>query len=231
LLVIGRQMGRNDDTSTNSLTTNAMAVADAVEEFAQRGKPVMYVHYSRDATDLTKALFSRVLNIDPDVANNYWVQAGLQNFTHAQAAATMDPPIMALKRAIDSVFDGASNASGMALTENEYLPCFGSQNTWWSATCTAGFDYKVREAVKTMRNYVRGLDQSAVDLFPVDDPLRLYTPREMRVAVLLGDKARERIQYPFNRTDRFAFVNAMFGDAAVLYRRSRGPAQPNLGEL
>lgn len=230
LLIIGRQIGNSDDTATNSAATNATAVTDAVEAFARRGKPVMYVHYSRTATELTTALFKRILGLGAQVANNYWIQAGLLNMTRSQAAAT-ETSIVALKRAIDSVFDGTSNASGVALTEAEYLPCFASVNTWWSAPCTAGFDYKVRDALKALRTYLMGVDENAVDLFPVDDPQGLYTPREMRVAVLLGDKARERIAYPFNRTDQFAFVNAMFGDAAVLYRRSRGPPQADLGTL
>ncbi len=232
LLIIGRQMGRSDDAAANSATTDAIAVADAVEAFARRDKPVMYVHYSRDATELTKALFTRVLGINPEVTTNFWLNSGLLDLNRTSAPSSASSTIVALQRAINSVFDGAGNASGVALTADEYLPCFVEDaNTWQRATCTAGFDHKVRKALLSLRSYVMGLDRNSVDLFPIDDPKGLYTPREMRIAVLLGDKARERIVYPFNRSDMFDFVNAMYGDASVLYRRSQGPVQNDLGSL
>jgi hypothetical protein len=72
VLVIGRQMGRNDDDDANSATTDVDAVAEAVEAFSRAGGAVLYVHYSRDQTPLSTKLFRDVLGIGVDVENNYW---------------------------------------------------------------------------------------------------------------------------------------------------------------
>lgn len=52
-----------------------------------------------------------------------------------------------------------------------------------------------------------------------------------QLLVLLGDKARANVTYPFRATNVTSFVRAQFSDASVLYRRKRGPAQSDLGSL
>ncbi len=231
LLVIGQQVGRNDDTAANSATTDTIAVADAVEAFARRGKPVLYVNYYYD-TPLSIALFTRVLGLSTSSGDNFWVQAGLLNQTRDIAdgirAETLLP---GLQRAADCTFD-LTNSTGMNLDVNDFLPCYRPGGQSWSVECNREpFNTKIRNPLLSLRDQIRTFDDGGRDLFPLNDPIDTSLPVHLKIAVLLGDKARERVAYPFNRTDRFALATSMFGDATVLYRRRSGPAQLDLGSL
>jgi hypothetical protein len=223
LLVIGQA----DDAGTN-----ATAAVEAVEAFARRSKPVLYVHHYYIPTPLSAALFTRVLGLSSSSGDNYWAQAGLLDQTRDVAdtirAETLLP---GLKRAADCTFD-LTNSTGMNLEVDDFLTCYRGGGQSWTVECNREpFNTKIRTPLLSLHNKLRTFDDGGQDLFPLDDAVDASLPFHLKIAVLLGDKARERVTYPFNRTDRFALATSMFGDAAVLYRRRYGPAQLDVGSL
>lgn len=230
-LIVGSQMGKDSDAAANSNITDATAVTDAVELFARHGKPVMYVHFSSDPTQLAFSLFSRVLGLSQRWGDNYWEHTRLENVTSAVTDALRSETILAgLQRATRCTFD-LTNTTGINLEVEDYISCYRGGGQSWSVECNQEpFNSKIRQPLLTVRDTLRQLDESGRDLFP-QDASDAYQPEYLKIAVLLGDKARERIFFPFNRTDRFALATTMYGDATVLYRRRFAPAQSNVGTL
>jgi hypothetical protein len=146
LLVIGRQMGQEDDTAANSATTDASAVTADVAAFSRAGGSVLYVQYDGTANTLSNKLFTDVFGISTSVSDNYWRNAGLLRANQTVSSYTSSP-LTDTVRMVSSVFDGAGNASGHAVSLSEISPCITSTATTWaslSAMCTACWRYKVR---------------------------------------------------------------------------------------
>ena len=223
LLVIGQA----DDAATN-----VTAVMAAVEDFARRSKPVLYLHYYYIPTPLSTALFTRVLGLSSSFGDNYWARAGLVNQTRDIADAIRGETLLpGLKRAADCTFD-LTNSTGMNLDLEDFMPCYRPGGQSWTVECNREpFNTKIRRPLISLRDKLNSFDDGGQDLFPLNVDADASLPVHLKIAVLLGDKARERVAYPFNRTDRFALATSMFGDASVLYRRRYGPAQLDVGSL
>lgn len=226
LLIIGRQMGKNDDTAAPDTTTDAAAVASTVRAFMQRGKPVLYMHYYRDDTALTTALFD-LMGLGPS-STNYWDNSGLQDSdgTIASASASSGGPLGAVAIALDTVFGVTP------LVAADMTACINSASIWTSCS-TESFQAKLARGMVALRDMLRGYDTSGLSLF--DLPGR----QGLKLLVLLGDKYRTihtdpdavSLTYPFSSTAYDRFAATVFADASVLYRRARAPAQHDLGTL
>ena len=224
LLVIGRQMGTEDDSSANSPTTDPQFVANAVRNYSSHGGAVLYVHYYKGSNDLATALFSQVLKIDTrtnDNNDNY----KLVNYNLASVAGPI-PSTTAFSR-ISNLVDGVFNPSSPnALNSSDLYPCLTSEGSTWNNCQQPGFVTKVKDNCNWLQSAVGNFDQSGIDLFGPTDESLLF-----KLAVLLGDKARDKIQYRCNYTDINQFSLKMYGETSMLLRRKLTPAQPDGGSL
>ena len=215
-------MGKEDDSAANNATTDAAKLGADISAFSSKGGAVLFVQYYTGHNDLLDAILG-VLGVSKVLDWNYWAGAKLDAAT--RPASPPIPEVTNLKRAIDSVFDAKTNATGVALAMADYMPCVNSRE-WPNHMCTDAWLYKNGRALLTLKSMIESLDDGDVDFFASS-----YTPSYLKVAALLGDKARQLISYPFWVTDIPSFVLNMYADSSIVYRRSTAPRQPDLGSL
>lgn len=206
LLVIGRDQGPN--------TYDGAVVMQAVSDAQAHGIPVLYLHHYRDANDLA----SRLLNYFGLTQNsNYWGIEGLNAFDPSTLPAV--PPQLAgyadmLTRLNQGTF--STDWSGCTVvsmyptqcsTDSTYLREFGGPTSQLS-------------------NMLRQFDASGTALFSQSG-----YELEKRL-VLLGDKYREGVAYPLDKTaNKQDFMRALFSDFAAYVHRPYASVAKNLGNF
>lgn len=236
LLVIGRQVGKADDTAAPFSTFDSAAVSTAIQNFMKRGGSVLYVHYYRDGNAMTDMLFPMLGLASPAVGSlsNYFRRSGLLNYdpiADANAPTTVNP--------LRSLLDTLSGVT--PVLSSDLASC--RAGTWltridaWHNCQTASFKAKLATGALSLRSTLNGLDNAGSYLFNSTAAVNIVT----KLFVLLGDKYRTAggvvdvttpvTRYPLNLTDNVRFAGAVFGDVSVLYSRTAAPAQDDLGSL
>ncbi len=226
LLVIGIQMGRNDDSAVTATSTNTTQVSNAVRKFMENGGSVMYVHYYRVGTELGNSILSMmgVSPLDYNGYTNYWRKAG---FYYAN-------PFSYIASTTDKIHNAIRTLHGYTpLTSADIC----SSDSIWFNCGNSGFLTKMRYGVDSLRSILNNIDSGSIDLFST--AINKYVLEKM--LILLGDKYRTAtgvtdattpvLKYPLAVTDYAGYAAAMFADTSILYRRPAAPAQDDLGTL
>lgn len=84
------------------------------------------------------------------------------------------------------------------------------------------------QGASAIRNQLQVLDDAGTNVFSLGDDRRL-----LKLAVLLGDKYRQTIQYPMDKlkTNGTAFYRALYADNSVHYARPNNAYQPDMGKF
>jgi len=79
-----------------------------------------------------------------------------------------------------------------------------------------------------LKTQLASFDEKGENLFGTT-----HTNEILKLAILLGDKYRENIKYPMNKstTNQQTFYKALFADHVINYSRPNNPLQPDLGDF
>jgi hypothetical protein len=90
-------------------------------------------------------------------------------------------------------------------------------------------DTELFDGINALRDYIRKIDQEDINLFDNN----LTGDRFYKLALLIGDKYRQNIQYPMSvdSNDFASFYRAYYSDASVSYARENNKYQPDLGDF
>jgi hypothetical protein len=206
LLVIGREQGPSAYDGT--------VVMQAVSDAQARGIPVLYLHHYRDANDLASRLLA-YFGLGQN--NNYWGIEGLNAFDPS-TLPQIPPQLAGLADMLTRLDQGtfSTDWSGCTIvsmyptncsTDATYMSQFGSQAT-------------------QLRNTLRQLDANGTALFSLGG-----YELEKRL-VLIGDKYRESVAYPLDKTaNQQDFMRALFSDVTAYVHRPYASVAKNLGNF
>lgn len=203
LLVIGSDQGG---------TYSGDTVMQAVRNAQAQGIPVLYLNHNRDANDLADRL-STYFGLAHK--SNYWGEEGLQAFaasslpTQPAKLASMQALLTRLEQgSFSTTWSGCSTSSPVNCdNDSTYMSEFGTQ---------AG----------QIRNTMRQFDANGTRLF---DQAGYQLEK---LLVLLGDKYRENVSYPMDKTvNKQDFFRAYFSDATAYINRDSSAVAKNLGNF
>jgi len=204
LLVIGREQG--------PAAYDGAAVMKAVTDAQARGIPVLYLHHYRDANDLA----SRMLDyLGLSVSNNYWDEQGLKAFDPATLPA-IPASVSSMQNLLTRLNQGSFSTTWSGCTTSSRIDCSGD------AAYMSEFGTNSAQIRTAMRNF----DSGGTQLFT-----RSGNKLE-KLLVLLGDKYRELVSYPMDKTtNKQDFFRAYFSDATALINRGSSSVAKNLGNF
>jgi len=205
LLVIGSEQG----PGTYSGDTVMQAVSDA----QAHGIPVLYLNHNDNANDLATRM-AAYLGLAHNT--NYWGDEGLKAFDPATLPA--QPTYLTSLQALLTRLDK------------------GSFSTSWSGCTTdigrtscnddATYMNEFGALAGQIRNTLRQADANGTPLFA------LPGYQLEKLLVLLGDKYRENVSYPMDKTaNEQDFFRAYFSDATAFMTRGSSAVSKNLGNF
>lgn len=184
----------------------------------------MYMHYYQGTNALSDIIMSNVLNVRYG-GDNPGLISGLN--TAVRPVTPAQSGLVDMKRAIDSVFDARTDTTGVAVVPADYTVCLKSGGREWpNNMCTDSWKYKMGTQMLNVKDVLSGLDNQNYDLF--NNP---NGPIDLKLVVLLGDKARSLIDFPYYIDDIPSFVLTMFADSTMLYKRSSKNRWGSVGSL
>jgi len=203
LLVIGSDQGKNYSGDT---------VMQAVSAAQAKGIPVLYLNHNRDAGDLANRLttyFGLAQN------TNYWGEEGLKAFTPS-SLPTQPAQLTSVQSLLTRLEQGTFSTTWSGCGTSSPVNCDGD------ATYMSEFGTQAKQIRTTMRqldaNGTRLFDQAGYQL--------------EKLLVLLGDKYREGVSYPMDKTaNKTDFFRAYFSDATAYINRDSSAVAKNLGNF
>ncbi|WP_028101628.1 ImpA family metalloprotease [Pseudoduganella violaceinigra] len=204
LLVIGREQG----PGSYSGDTVMKAVTDA----QARGIPVLYLHHYRDANDLAGRMLD-YFGLDQEI--NYWSEEGLKAFNPASLPSA-PAQLSAMQALLNRLEQGSFSTNWSGCSNAMRIDCSGD------ATYMAEFGTLAAQ----IRDALRKFDSDSTQLFA-----RPGYQLE-KLLVLLGDKYRENVSYPMDKSaNKQDFFRAYFSDATAYITRSSSSVAKNLGNF
>ncbi|WP_170298703.1 ImpA family metalloprotease [Massilia eburnea] len=203
LLVIGSDQGKNYSGDT---------VLQAVSAAQARGIPVLYLNHNRDANDLATRL-STYFGLAHN--SNYWGQEGLKAFAPA-SLPTQPAKLASIQALLTRLEQGTFSTTWSGCGTSSPVNCDGD------ATYMSEFGTQAAQIRTTMRQFdangTRLFDQAGYQL--------------EKLLVLLGDKYRENVSYPMDKTvNEQDFFRAYFSDATAYINRDSSAVAKNLGNF
>lgn len=203
LLVMGREEGPN--------AYDGDVVMAAVTAAQARGVPVLYLHHYRDADDLAARLLKY---FGLGQGNNYWTTDGLKSF---------DPSTLpAVPTQLAGYADLVTRLNEGTFTTT-WSGCSGSR-----VNCSADATYMAQLGTlgSQIRGNLRELDAAGIAIFS-----EAGYALEKRL-VLLGDKYRQLVTYPLDKTaSKQDFHRALFADMTAYAHRPYSAVSLNLGNF
>jgi len=205
LLVIGSEQGPG--------AYSGDVVIKAVSDAQAHGIPVLYLNHHDDDGDLAIRL-ATYFGLKHNT--NYWGDEGLKAFdpatlpaVPAQLASTQDLLSRLDKGTFSTTWSGCTTDVGRTSCDNDttYMSEFGTVSA-------------------QIRNALRQLDADGKQLFA------LPGYQLEKLLVLLGDKYRENIVYPMDKTDnKQDFFRAYFADSTAYITRGSSAVSKGLGNF
>ena len=201
LIIIGRANG----------TDEAGAITAALERAMANGAAVLYLHGYFETTSKLSDAIAGLFGFTTSGAGNYWSNdsAAWTNSDEMLSASPISAisPMLAHFKARDYVFDWSKCQSAKSCTE------------------APGIMEGFYDGARKLKNTLASMDSQGVQVFEYDGA------RLLKLLVLLGDKWREQIQYPLDKTLTDTFMKGYFADHAVYNNRTINPAQTDLGSF
>ena len=204
LLVIGQEQGPN--------AYNGASVMQAVLNAQGRGIPVLYLHHRTDANDLAARLLDHFRLAQ---STNYWAINGLKGFNPTKLPA-MPSHLADIQALVNRLSAGTFTSNWSGCTTSGRIDC----------TADATYMAQFGTPAESIRTALRTLDANGTAIFSRTG----YTLEKM--LVLLGDKYREAVTYPLDRSaSGAAFYRAYFSDMAAYLHRPYTAVAKNLGNF
>lgn len=203
LLVIGSDQGKNYVGDT---------VMQAVSNAQAQGIPVLYLNHNDDANDLAARL-STYFGLAH--STNYWSEEGLKGFAPS-SLPTQPAQLTSIQSLLTRLEQGTFSTTWTGCGTSSPVNC-DSDATYMSEFGTLA---------NQIRTTMRQLDANGTRLFNQSG----YQLEKL--LVLLGDKYRENVSYPMDKTvNEQDFFRAYFSDATAYINRDSSAVAKNLGNF
>ena len=203
LLVIGSDQGKNYSGDT---------VMQAVSGAQALGIPVLYLNHNRDAGDLATRL-STYFGLAQ--SSNYWSEEGLKGFAPS-TLPTQPARLTSVQNLLARLEQGTFSTAWSGCDTSSPINCDGDSTYMSEFGTLAG----------QIRTTMRQLDTNGTRLF--NQPGYQLE----KLLVLLGDKYRENVSYPMDKTvNKQDFFRAYFSDVTAYINRDSSAVAKNLGNF
>ena len=205
-LVITGWQGNNDD---------ADKIVQALSSMANSGTPLLYLHTWYEAYNDVAHGIADLLGFRLPYGGNYW--SG-----DAAAWASVDEMQVAINQ--DKGYDTTERMLNH-FANNDYAVDLASCDS--SCSNVSAYDSEFAEAAEILQDTLQTLDQKNADLF-AENSYRLE-----KLLILLGDKYRQEISFPMDKSasEANAFLKSLFADYSVYNARSNNPVQADMGNF
>ncbi len=204
LLVIGREQG--------PAAYDGAVVMKAVADAQARGIPVLYLHHYRDTNDLADRLLA---HFGLGQVNNYWSIEGLQAW-NPSTLSKVPTQLAGLGELLNRLEQGSFSTRWSGCTTSGRIDCSND----------AAYTSEFGTLADGLRSTFRQLDATGTAIF--DQSGHALEKR----LVLLGDKFRESVSYPLDKSaNQQDFFRALFSDVTAYVHRPYGSVAKNLGNF
>lgn len=188
------------------------AVLQAVSNAQAQGIPVLYLSHGREANDLASRLaayFGLAHN------SNYWNEEGMKGFA-ASSLPAQPAKLTSLQSLLTRLEQGTFSTTWSGCSTSSPVNCDND------ATFLSEFGTLAGQ----IRNTLRQFDANGTRLFD------LPGYQLEKLLVLLGDKYRQNVSYPMDKTvNKQDFFRAYFSDVTAYINRDSSAVATNLGNF